>query len=495
MTTPRPALEDGGLAATPLESLIASPLGGDLGASCPHRLADLLALDLSSPWVYGHYMAIVQWLSHYEPHSQAPLDQVRGWLEAFYHACEAELWPIAWAIATAPVGDGTALYRQLGLWGHRREQVELCEALLDQVDPGLPTHGLQNELRQLAGHGWQQLGAYDKARHHYDKLLADSRAQPNLRLEVEARCGLADLEMEYMRYRAVINELEAVLPQAQALAAWETTAKVLQQLALAYGYTGRTRRSLEVLQEALTLAQTHRLSAQETATLHHFAKVYEWRGEPEQALPYLNRCLALGQAQNNLILQADILVGLCRCSFLSRDLEAAIAHGQQSLALYREIYCCNREALVLNDLGVIYAYGLSHCAEAIAYFNQAESVARRIGEGNGMIAIIMAHQAYCYAALGQYHQAQQASQRALATVEAEAAEAYIKAIVYACVAKVHWEQRDYGPALTLVYRALRLSPPWQTSNGRLLFRKVWDTLTRPFAHWRSRGVARLKKPP
>ena len=487
MTT-LPAPEYSFLEAMPLESLIASTLGGDLVALRPRQLADLPVVDLSSPWVYAHYMAIAQWLSHYEPHSQAPLDQVRGWLEAFYHACEAELWPIAQAIATASVSNGIALYQQLGLWGHRREQVELCEALLNQVG-----QGLQTELRQLAGDCWQQLGAYDKAKHHYEVLLAESRTQPNLRLEVEARRSLVDLEMEYLRYRPVIKELEAILPLAQTLAAWETTAKVLQQLALAYGYTGRTRRSLEVLQKALDLAQTHQLSDQETATLYRFAKLYEWRGEPEKALPYLNRCLVLSQNQNDLTLQAGTLVGLSRCSFLSRDWAAAIAHGQQSLTLSREIHSYSREFITLNDLGVIYAYGLGDFAEAMTYFKQAEGMARRIGEGNGAIAIVTAHQAYCYAALGQANLAQQASQLALATLEDEELEAYIKAIVYACLGKVHWEQRNYRKALVLVYRALRLSPPWQTINSRLLLRKSWETLTRPLEKWRSIGVALPKK--
>lgn len=487
MTTP-PAPEYSFLEAMPLESLIASTLGGDLAALRPRQLADLPVVDLSSPWVYAHYVAIAQWLSHYEPHSQAPLDQVRGWLEAFYHACEAELWPIAQAIATASVSDGIALYRQLGLWGHRREQVELCEALLNQVG-----QDLQTELRQLAGDCWQQLGAYDKAKHHYEVLLAESRARPNLRLEVEARRSLVDLEMECLRYRPVIKELEAILPLAQTLAAWETTAKVLQQLALAYGYTGQMRRSLEALQESLALAQTHRIPAQETATLYHFARVYEWRGEPAKALPYLNRCLVLSQNQNDLILQAGTLVGLCRCSFLNHDWAAAIAHGQQSLTLSREIHSYSREFITLNDLGVIYAYGLGDFAEAMTYFKQAEGMARRIGEGNGAIAIVTAHQAYCYAALGQASLAQQASQLALATLKDEELEAYINAIVYACLAKVHWEQRHYRKALVLVYRALRLSPPWETANSRLLFRKFLETLARPLEKWRSIGVALLKK--
>ncbi|MBD2230494.1 tetratricopeptide repeat protein [Phormidium tenue] len=487
MTT-LPAPEYKTLEAMPLDSLIASTLGGDLAALRPSQLANLPTVDLSSPWVYAHYLAIAQWLEHYRPHSQAPLDQVRGWLEAFYHACEAELWPIAQAIATAPVSDGIALYRQLGLWGHRREQVELCEALLDRVD-----QELQTELRQLAGDCWQQLGAYDKAKHHYEVLLAESRAQPNLRLEVKARHSLADLEMACLRYRPVIKELEAILPLAQTLADWETTAKVLQQLARANGYTRRTRRSLEVLQEALALAQTHRLSAQETATLYHFAKMYEWRGEPEKALPYFNRCLVLSQNQNDLTLQASTLTGLCRCSCLSRDWPAAIAYGQQSLALSREIHAYSQEFIILNDLGVIYTYGLSDFAEAMTYFKQAEGMAQRMGEGQGAIAIITAHQAYCYAALGQASLAHQAIQMALAAIEEEDIEAYIGAIVYACLAKVRWEQRHYREALVLVYRALRLSPPWETANSRLLFRKFLETLARPLEKWRLLGVALLKR--
>lgn len=437
----------------------------------------MAAVAVSSPWGYAHCMALVQWLQGYTPLSSAPLEQVRGWLEAFYHACEAELWGVAAAIAAARTEAGTPLYRQLGQWGHCREQVELCEAILAYA-----AEPLRGELRHLAGDGRRRLGDYDTARHHYEVLVTAGQGSRDRHQSVKAQIGLAQIAMAQIDYRSAIRSLVAVLPEAEALGDAAITIEVSQQLALAYGYTGRSSRSLALLQQALVLAKAHSLSDLEVTTLQALAKVYEWRGQSNRALPHLNRCLAVAQAQQNLALEADTYVGLARANFCSRRFSEAVAYGEQGLALYRHIHHVDRELLALNDLGAFYAYGLGQMPAALAYFQQAEHLARQIGSVSSG-AIIKANQAYCHVTMGQRALAHRASQTALAIASHDEVIEEQRMVAYACVARVYWVDSHYRKALALVWQALCMAPPWRSINGQLLLAKTWETLQQLPQQW------------
>lgn len=444
------------------------------GLATPALGEALAAINGLSPWGYAHGMALVQWLMAYTPPGLAPLDQVRGWLEAFYHACEAELWAVAEAIAEATTEAGVPLYQQLGQWGHCREQVELCETLLPYV-----MGALKGELRQLAGDGQRRLGDYAAARQHYEALQDDRPAHLDEAMarqwQVKALMGLAQIDIGRRRYRSAIRALTALLPEARALAEVTITIEILQELGLASGYIGRFDHSLALLQEALALAQAHGLGELEVTTLGQMAKLYEWRGQSQRALPYIHRCLAIAQAQQNLESQAEAYMGLARANFSSRRFTEAIAHGEQSLALYRHIHQVDGELVALNDLGGMCAYGLGQMAPALDYFRQAVPLARQLGSIR-CTAVILANQAYCYAVLNQTDAANSAIQSALRAASDEDLADDVRAIAYACLARVHWVNRRYLPALALVWRALWLDPPWQSLNGQMLLRKAWETI-------------------
>lgn len=454
---------------------------GDRSLTIPSlgsNLASVLeSVALSSPWAYAHGMALVQWLQNYTSPSNAPLDQVQGWLEAVYHACEAELWPLAGAIAQAKTQAGQPLYRQLGQWGHRREQVELCEALLPHL-----TEPLRGELRQLAGDGQLRLGNYDTARHHYEALLQESQASGNRHQTLKASLGLVQLLMHHGRYHAAIPSLATLLPEAEALRDAALTIEILQELAQAYGYTGQLSRSVALLQRALELVQTHGLSDLEVPTLQVLVKVYEWRGQSQQAMPHLHRILAVAQAQQNLALEADVQTRLGRTNFVRRRFAEAIAHSEQSLALYRQIHYVDSEITVLNDLGVFYAYGLGQFSTALAYFQQGESLSRQLGVIN-FLAMTIANQAYCYALLKQHSLARQTSQTALALANQDDLIEEQRMVAYAVLGRVHWLEGRYVKALALVWQALYMAPPWRSVNGKLLLAKTWETLRQWPQHW------------
>ncbi len=467
----------------------ASPIDGALGEgvlavpSLGSALESALAaVAMSSPWAFAHGMALVQWLQNYTPPSAAPLDQVQGWLEACYHACEAELWELAGAIAQAQTKTGQPLYQQLGQWGHCREQVELCEAIIPHV-----AEPLQGELRHLAGDGWRHLGHYDTARHHYEALLQESLAKGDRRQILKARLGLAHLDAYVCCYQRAIDQLVHLLPEAEALGDAAIVVDILQQLALAYGYTGRSGLSVALLQRALELVQTHRLKDLEVPTLQVLVKVYEWRGQTQQTLAPLNRLLGIAQANQNLALEAEVYTRLARASFLGGQVSEAIAHSTQSLTLYRQIHYRDLEFVALNDLGTFYAYGLGEFSTALEYFRQAQAQARQFGSV-GFLALPTANQAYCYALLGQPDLARQASETALALVRQDGViDDDLRMVAYAVLGRVHWVEGCYFKSLVLVGQALWMAPPWRSVNGKLVLAKTWETLRQwPQQWWQSK---------
>ncbi len=438
----------------------------------------LTTVAVSSPWAFAHCMALVQWLREYRPPSSAPLDQVQGWLEAFYHACEAEVWELAGAIAQAHTKTGQPLYCQLGQWGHCREQVELCEAMIPHA-----AEPLRGKLRQLAGDGRRRLGHYAAARHHYEALLQEGHTNQESRQILKARLGLAHLDMAGAFYDRVIPQLVDLLPEAEALGDAALTVEVLQQLALAYGYTGRWGRSVELSQRALALVQTHGLDDLEVTTLQALTRVYEWRGQTHRAGPYLERILVVAKAQQNLALEADVYMGLSRASACKKgQVSKSVAYSEQSLALYRQIHYVDREAVVLNDIGVSYAYSLGQPATALTYFQQAESLSRSLGFLR-ILAITIANQAYCYALMGEHSLAHQMSQTALALAHQDGAIAEERMVAYAVLGRVHWVEGRYFQALALVWQALCMAPPWRSINGQMVLAKAWETLRQWPQHW------------
>jgi tetratricopeptide (TPR) repeat protein len=115
------------------------------------------------------WQAIVNWLTRYPPPAEGPnLEQVRGYLEAFYHLCEIEEWQRALSLMLHKLDTPAQaqLHYQLKLWGYLPEQMKLYKALVDHVEPQW-----QGRLLQFLGAVSQSQGNYDQAQTYCDRSL------------------------------------------------------------------------------------------------------------------------------------------------------------------------------------------------------------------------------------------------------------------------------------------------------------------------------------
>ncbi|MEM9980431.1 MAG: tetratricopeptide repeat protein, partial [Cyanobacteria bacterium P01_D01_bin.2] len=114
--------------------------------------------------------AIINWLTKYHPTPDAPnLDQVKGYLEAFYHLCAIGEYGRAASLMSTRLNTPTQdpLHYQLKLWGHLPEQMGLYEALIDQVQP--KWNGI---FLQFLGTNHQAQGNYTTAKHYLERSLS-----------------------------------------------------------------------------------------------------------------------------------------------------------------------------------------------------------------------------------------------------------------------------------------------------------------------------------
>lgn len=75
-----------------------------------------------------HCQAIVNWLTRYRlPAEPSNFEQVKGFVEAFYHLCAMEEWERALTLISVRLNMPTQemLYYQLKLWGYAQERTAL----------------------------------------------------------------------------------------------------------------------------------------------------------------------------------------------------------------------------------------------------------------------------------------------------------------------------------------------------------------------------------
>jgi tetratricopeptide (TPR) repeat protein len=133
------------------------------------EISSILATETeTSFWEDINYSAAEWWLTGYEPESDDNLEQVRGYLEAFYHLCEIEKWEKAAILLFIRLNTPThaELHLQLGTWGYYSEQIEIYTKICDKFTPTQNSIFLKN-----LGVAYRFLDNFPKANEYYSQAL------------------------------------------------------------------------------------------------------------------------------------------------------------------------------------------------------------------------------------------------------------------------------------------------------------------------------------
>ena len=286
----------------------------------------------------AHFTAIKNWLGKYQPSTGfSRLEQVRGYLEAFYHLCKISDWRNAHRLAFAQTEDSSAeeLHKQLFNWSYYREQQHLYESLLYRLDG-----------------------------------------------QVDLVClnGLASLhDVLYEPFQS-LNYCQQSLALARKLGIVAAEATALGNLGNAYLSLGQPRRSLDYYQQHLEKAQVvGNLSSVGTA-LGNLSNVYRILEDYDRAIDYIEQRLEIAHTVQDRRGEGYAYSNLGGVYALQGRLAEALVLQQKAIAITQEMGNRLGECRAYGNLGLVYQ-ALGDNAEAIECFQSTLHIAREI-EGN-----------------------------------------------------------------------------------------------------------------
>jgi tetratricopeptide (TPR) repeat protein len=245
------------------------------------------------PFRRSQYQAIVNWLTRYNPSTDATnLEQVKGYIEAFYHLCALDEWPLAANLIATQLNTPTqdTLHYQLKLWGYLPEQMGLYEALIDHVEPRW-----NGRFLQFLGISHQAQGNYPQAKQYLERSLgilqqAGDRIDQGMVLSTlgEVYYALGDYEQAIAHQSAWLAiAREAGLKQGEGIA--------LGSLGNIYESQGHYAAALDYHQQHLAIAREHPDPEMLGAALGNVGSCCHSLGQYEQGKDYHRQHLKLAQ--------------------------------------------------------------------------------------------------------------------------------------------------------------------------------------------------------
>ena len=264
----------------------------------PNVILSKLNLDLNSlariksPADRSQYRAILNWVQRYQaPKGSTNLEQVRGIIQAFHHACDVNNWSMARQLLSLSLNTPTQeeLDNQLQTWGYYKEQIELYTPLLGKLNSewdAILLNGLAIAHNSLGNHhialAYNQqetqisqtlnspalqaralgntvlthhcLGKYSQAIDYYQQQLAIARNISNPSMLVQALANLGSSYYQLKQYDQALKYYQCQQEIIETLDDTNGKAKLQNNLGNVYFAKGDLDNALNAYQTWLVTA-------------------------------------------------------------------------------------------------------------------------------------------------------------------------------------------------------------------------------------------------
>lgn len=273
--------------------------------------------------------AIINWLTRHGPKTNNNLEQVKGYLEAFYHLCDIEEWERAFSLVSVRPNTPTQepLHYQLKLWGYSQIRIDLYKALANRIHHR-PEDGWNARILQFLGESFYTSGQYQQAKTYYERSLAMFK-----RVGTPGDVGM-----------------------------------LMSALGDVYYAQGQYDKAIEHQAEWLASAQKDSTRFAEGIALGSLGNIYEAKGDYYKAIEYHQRHLAIAQETKDLEMEGAALGNLGSCYHSLNQYNKAKNYHEQHLTLAREIGNRQGESNALGGVGSA-LYSLCNYASARDYFS------------------------------------------------------------------------------------------------------------------------------
>ncbi|NER02384.1 MAG: tetratricopeptide repeat protein [Okeania sp. SIO3C4] len=285
--------------------------------------------SIKPPWKRSQYHAVVNWLTEYKPHANTfNLEKVKGYLEAFYHLCQAEDWNRASKLIFIRLNTPTKeqFHKQLYTWGYYQRQVEIYTQILS-----FSQLSLQTKATVLTNLGKANIALvnFDQAIKYLKQSLTIAQEIKSPEEEEEARRNLGRAYLSKGNFAAgkdLVGNFDAAV---------------------------KFDRAWNYFQQSLKISRKIKDSYREGRALGEIGTFYGVSQKYDQAICYYQKQLAIGKQIQNLSLEARAKcnLGIVYCKL--KDYEQAIKFSQSSLAIARELQDSQLETANIGNLGFI----------------------------------------------------------------------------------------------------------------------------------------------
>ncbi|MDJ1173285.1 tetratricopeptide repeat protein [Roseofilum capinflatum] len=261
-----------------------------------HNLIHEVALEElreAQEWHSVQEQAAQIWLREYEPPAEASnLETVRGYLEAFYHYCQAEKWEASVKIMQIRLDTPTKepLHNQLDTWGYYWQRLEIYTQLLGKVSQNYDPFLCCN-----IGVIFYHLGEYEKSKNYFHKCLAMTREMGDQIVEEIALNNLGNI------YNILGNNEKAMIYFQQHSAIAKKTGDRLARAksSINMGHInyslGEYQTAREHYQQALVMFREIGNQSGEGAALANLGFICIFQEEYDQAMKYLQPALKIAR--------------------------------------------------------------------------------------------------------------------------------------------------------------------------------------------------------
>ncbi|MFB2877754.1 tetratricopeptide repeat protein [Floridanema aerugineum] len=323
-----------------------------------------------------HYRAVVNWLTNYHPKPDASnLEKIRGYLEAFYHLCNLENWEAASKILLTRLNTPTKeeLYKQLGIWGYYREQVQVCSGLIGKLNSSFDIN-----LLNTLGNSYYIFGDYRRAIEYLEQSLTNAREIQALLGEENALVNLGKVYQSLGDYLRAIDFHGQSLVIAQEIGDRIGEEQALTNLGGVYVNIADYEKAIEYLQRSLIIAREIGDRQGEAQALGNLGLAYQFLGNYETAINYYQHQLGIARKIEDVFSQGWVLCNLGNTLIQCADYSTALEYLQTSLNIFRQIGSRANEAEALKNLAEVHQH-LGHLDTAIEFSDQALAIATELG--------------------------------------------------------------------------------------------------------------------
>ena len=348
-------------------------------------LISMVVQDQANPEILrsAHQLALNYYLAHLPVPPWESLEDLKEYLEAFYHAGELGEWQLAYDILDEDRGGewkNKSVDSFLDLQGFYRKQADHYE----QVIAGSQREQVcyRNSLSYL-GSCYRSLGQYEKAIAFNQQCLDISKEMEDWQGVAISLGNLGFCYKSLGKYDKAIAYHQQYHDISEEIGDRRGVAISLGNMGSCYYSLGQYEKAIAYHQQSLEISEEIGYRQGVASSLGNLGNCYKSLGQYEKAIFYHQKCHDISEAMDDRKGVAISLGNLGNCYYDLVQYEKAIDLYQQYHDISKKISFRQGVANSLCGLGICY-YSLGQYEKAIAYHQQSLDISKEIGDEQGV---------------------------------------------------------------------------------------------------------------